>query len=87
MKPLLEKLLASFGPVTDDEKRLIDLRRILLDDRISVRERKEKLSERAKREAERGERDLTRRLTGDVRFELREVLQKALGKLGNPIGK
>lgn len=84
MKPLLEKLQTKLGPPTVDEKRLDQINKIengRFNRSLNLRGREEWLAERESNSMQRENRDLTVKLTGDIRFELRKPIAEALEKL------
>lgn len=84
MKPLLVKLNASLGPLSDGEKRLA---RIAEEEAEWYQRRpsplgiEESLANRKHNAMECEKRELMVKLTGDVRFELRQPIAEALRKL------
>ena len=77
LKPLLEKLRESFGPLTTEEKRLTEIdeerRRVSGSKSDSYDERERKVRKLAHEEKQ-----LLETLTGDPRHELRAALEQAL---------
>ncbi len=84
LKPGLEKLLASFGPATADEKRLAELSQFIRENyqRLFHLDGRDGWTLRHKlRDAEKEKQRLEVKLTGDPRYELRGVVEKSLEKL------
>ena len=90
LKPLLEKLQAKLGPLSEEEKRLAMIEKQEqggFDRRLKLRGREEWLAEREENSLQLEKRDLAVKLTGDIRFELRRPIAEALEKLKVPSDK
>ena len=85
LKPSLMRLQESFGKLTESEQRLAELGRkirIAEKQRFGRSDRDEQLAERSLRALQREELQLTARMTGDLRHELRKEVKEALSSLG-----
>lgn len=87
MKPLLSKLQKSLGAATDEEKRLAKVQQLLksaFDQKAKANGRDEWLVERKTRDLKREQQELTRKMTGNPRFELLVAVKQSLSELEKP---
>jgi len=84
MKPQLEKFQLSLGPVTQDEQRLAEIDKLegdFFQKRLKLNDRDEWLAEREFHTLARERVALAVKMTGDLRYELREQVRKSLAEL------
>ena len=84
LKPWLVKLQASFGPLTESERRVVELTRIIYEEEergYGLESRDNVLSKRKILSAKRELRELTKQMTGDPHWELRQYVKEALDEL------
>lgn len=86
LRPLLEKLQTSFGPLSEDEKKLTEIESRIRKNSgyYKLQGKAEWLAARELRKAEREKVALVSHLTGNPAFELREAIKEAFAYLDTP---